>query len=116
MGEVPEELQPDKIRKLESKCPEIVNFLRKASQLGSPTNDEVSNLVHRLETSARALMQSIEGRVPMSLAMNILNCLEDSDFRDGLSIHVGFPPKIRDFVQNWMADKGVVFEYTEPAK
>ena len=114
MDEIPEELQPDKIRELESKCPEIVNFLRKAGELGTPTNNEVSNLVRKQEVVAKALMQAVEGRMPHALALNILKQMDHPNFVDGAAVHVGFPDKLRAFIQQWMDSLGVQFKYMEP--
>ncbi len=115
-NEMPEELQPDKIRELELKCPDIVEFLRRSSQLGSAEADAVSQLVHRQEQMAKAMLMAIEGRVPVALAMTILNYMKNEQFREGLSMHVGFPDQIRDFVKRWMAEQGCYFEYMEPKK
>ena len=116
MGELPEELQPDQIRELEKTCPEIVNFLRKASQLGSPSNDEVSNLARRQETCAKTLLTALEGRMPVSLTLNILKQMDDPNFVDGVAVYVGFPDQVRTFVKVWMEKQGVQFVYTEPKR
>lgn len=115
-NEIPEELQPDKIQELEKTCPEIVSFLRKAAQLGSDEANIIAQTVSRQEQMAKAMMRAIEGRVPIALAMAILKYMQNEEFCEGLSMHVGFPEKIRDFIKRWMGDQGCYFEYAEPKK
>lgn len=114
-AELPEELQPDKVRELEAKCPEIVRFLRGATELGTPQNAAVSTAVHRQETAAKALAEAINGRIPFSLAMLIVKLLKDANFTEGVLAHVGFPDEIREFCKKYMAKHhGAHFEFTEP--
>ena len=116
-AELPEELQPDKIKELEATCPDIVRFLRAASELGSKESDIVSTQVHRQETAGKALAEAINGRLSFGISMMLVKQLESSDFTDGIIAHVGFPDEIREFCKKYMGkNHGAHFEFKEPTK
>lgn len=112
----PKPVTPQQVAELESSCPNITRFLRKAVDYGSPESKEMLNAISEQARIETALAEAMDGRVPIGIFNMFLKEMDTKEFREGILECFKEPNRsenIRTYVTKWFFSKGVVFKYGE---
>ncbi len=108
------EFDPQDVKKQESATPNIIRFLRKASQVGTQEHTELSKYTTDYRRLVQLVLDVVSGNVPPGMFPMIVNELSDEKFKQGLSVLVitsATDVEIRTYIENWFSKKDINFKF-----
>lgn len=110
-------IQPDHVRDLESKAPNIVDFFRKVVEGGTAEAQEATQYVNRYVELEKAIREALSEQLPESLILSIILELKEPKFQRAIRECItrpGSDNEIRKYVLAYFKAKGIHFKFKEP--
>lgn len=108
---------PGEIRDLESKAPNIVAFMRRLTQPGSPQHSEMMEHIRSMLRLREAIVSALSRRVPAGMVLMVVAALDsDPKFKRGVEqcLMEGDPDEaLREYVKKAFSAKGIEIAYKE---